>query len=56
MTYSRVGETEAQQVESYEAPLLTPIGNLRDLLATGTGSQCDEAMVEGLGTDPDLCA
>lgn len=55
MTYSKAGENASLQAEGYEAPQLTPIGNLRDLLATGTGSQCDETFQQGTGTDPDIC-
>jgi hypothetical protein len=49
MTYSEVGEKTSLKTGGYEAPQLTPIGNLRDLLATGTGSGCDEAETPGSG-------
>ena len=39
----------------YERPALTPIGNLHDLLATDTGSQCDGGGQPTSGTDPQLC-
>lgn len=58
MSHSTGSELDAKSPvtdESYEAPQLTPIGNLRDLLATGTGSQCDEIGDPGTGTDPDIC-
>ena len=38
----------------YERPELTPIGNLHDLLAAETGSQCD-GTGPGSGTDPSAC-
>ncbi len=41
---------------SYEAPRLESVGNLHDLLAHLSGSQCDETNVSGTGTDINLCA
>jgi hypothetical protein len=58
MSDSKVGELgidASLQAGGYEAPELTPIGNLRDLLATGTGSQCDESEQPATGTEPALC-
>ena len=39
----------------YEAPRLTPIGNLRDVLAATTGSACDGTNNPATGSDPSLC-
>jgi hypothetical protein len=35
---------------SYEAPVLTPLGNLNDLLAGDGGTQCDNAVLGGTAT------
>jgi hypothetical protein len=42
-------------VEGYERPELTPIGNLHDLLARDTGSQCDESNNPATGSDMTAC-
>lgn len=53
---SMSGETVVGGGGSYEAPQLTPIGNLKDLLAATTGSTCDAIeQTPGSGTDPDSC-
>lgn len=39
----------------YERPQLTPIGNLHDLLAFESGSQCDEGHGPASGTDAGEC-
>ena len=39
----------------YEAPQLTPIGSLHDLLAHTSGSQCDDLATTGTGIDQGMC-
>jgi hypothetical protein len=55
-----IGNTEAWEgsaIGPYEAPRLTPIGNLRDLLAGDGGTSCDSATTQPSGGhDPvNLC-
>jgi hypothetical protein len=53
---SMSGETGVGEAGTYEPPQLTPIGNLKDLLAATTGSTCDAFEgTPGSGTDPDAC-
>jgi hypothetical protein len=48
-------ETSAFAAGGYDVPQLTPIGNLKDLLAATNGSQCDMSGAQTTGSDPMSC-
>jgi hypothetical protein len=48
-------EGQSGEAGGYDVPQLTPIGNLKDLLAATNGSQCDLSGAQATGTDPMAC-
>jgi hypothetical protein len=47
--------SDAATPPPYEPPMLSPLGNLHDLLATTNGSACDGSNNPSSGSNPDDC-